>query len=115
MSITFKSAGHVVATFCKAIFAKAPQVIADIENTKKVVDLVLPQVPGVGPIATEGADLAYAALGEIGQVILLGGDAAKAKLNDAGLDLSVLHAIEAAVKGVAGLGSFLSALQPKKA
>ena len=114
MSFSFKSAGHLLATFFKAVEADAPKEIAAIEATKTTVDAVLPNVPNYGGIATSLADLGYAALGEVAAVITTGTAAQKQSLSDAGLDNSVISAIEAAVKSFGSIGTFVASLSAKK-
>jgi hypothetical protein len=114
MSISFKSLGHAIATAFKWVANNAPADIAKIEATKTVVDEVLPEVPTYGGVATSLADLGYAALGEIASVITTGTAAQKQSLSDAGLDNSVITAIEAAVKGFGSIGGFIASLVSKK-
>ena len=70
--------------------------------------------PTYGGVATSLADLGYAALGEIASVITTGTAAQKQSLSDAGLDNSVITAIEAAVKGFGSIGGFIASLVSKK-
>jgi hypothetical protein len=53
-------------------------------------------------------------LGEIASVITTGTAAQKQSLSDAGLDNSVITAIEAAVKGFGSIGGFIASLVSKK-
>ena len=105
---------NAFATAFKWVANNAPADIAKIEATKTVVDEVLPEVPTYGGVATSLADLGYAALGEIASVITTGTAAQKQSLSDAGLDNSVITAIEAAVKGFGSIGGFIASLVSKK-
>lgn len=90
--ITFKSVGHFFATSIKSL---APT-LNFLEATKPVVETVTEVATAgtaVAPVAKTFEDLGYAVLGELSAVLNAGGDAAKAKLADAGLDVNVLNAV----------------------
>jgi hypothetical protein len=116
MSLSFKSAGHLVATFVKAAVAdlgivmqKAPAAIAKLEQTKDTVDKTLAGAAALGTpgaaIAENIADATYAAAGELGQVLLAGTAAQNQHLADAGLNLDVLSTLKTFLSGIAGLGT----------
>jgi hypothetical protein len=108
---SFKSFGHALATAFKWVATHGTTEIAAVEATKAIVDKVLPLVPTYGGIADTIADLGYAALGELSVVITSGSAAQKQGLVDAGLDQAVITAIEAAVKSIGSIGTFLGSLK----
>lgn len=94
MAITFKSVGHLFAT----AYSKIVSVLPKIEATETTVETVTAKVPVYGTLALPVEKLAYAALGEFAAVLHAGSDAAKAKLSDAGLDITVINAVEELLK-----------------
>lgn len=92
----FKSVGHFFAT----VFQKVVAVLPKIEATEGTVETVTAQVPVYGALALPIEKLGYAALGELANVLNAGGDAARAKLNDAGLDIKVITSVEDLLKTV---------------
>jgi hypothetical protein len=94
--ITFKSVGHFFAT----VYQKVVSVIPKIAATAKTVETVTADVPVYGPLALTVEKLGYAVLGELSAVLTTGGDAVKAKLNDAGLDTNVIASVEALVASI---------------
>jgi hypothetical protein len=95
MAITFKSVGHFFATVYKDVVSELPKV----EATKATVETVTESVPG-GSAVVPLEDLGYAVLGELSAILNAGGDAAKAKLADAGMDVTVVNDVEALLKSV---------------
>lgn len=95
MAITFKSVGHFFATVYKDVVSELPKV----EATKATVETVTESVPG-GIAVVPLEDLGYAVLGELSAILNAGGDAAKAKLADAGMDVTVVNDVEALLKSV---------------
>lgn len=106
MAITFKSVGHFLATAYQKVVAVLPKV----EATEKTVETVTAEVPVYGPLALPIEKLSYAALGELSAVLTAGGDAAKTKLADAGLDINVITSIEALLKSVPQIVALAQAL-----
>ena len=88
----FKSAGHFLA---KA-FTVLKNDIPKVQATETTVETVTAATIGPQAVAIEKG--AYAALGELAAVLHVGGDAAAAKLQDAGLDINVINT----VKGLLG-------------
>lgn len=111
MAITFKSAGHALATFFKNVVAEAkkeaPVVAADLvkaEGTKTVVEATTGAIlASVSPAAAATAvgieDAGYAVLGEVSNLLSAGGEAAAQKLIDAGLDKDVVNAVKNVAAG----------------
>jgi hypothetical protein len=96
MAITFKSVGHFFAKAFQAIVAELPK----IEATAATVETVSAQIPVYGPLAVTAEKAAYAVLGELSAVLTAGGEAAAAKLADAGLDINVINTVKAFVASV---------------
>lgn len=96
ISTPFKSVGHFFAT----VFSKLKTAIPAIESTEATVEKVTAAVPTYGPLALPIEKVGYAILGEVASVLNAGGAAASAKLNDAGLDISVIQTIEALLKEI---------------
>ena len=94
--ITFKSVGHFFAT----VYEKVVAVIPKIEASATTVETVTASVPVYGPLGLTVEKAGYALLGELSAVLNAGGEAAKAKLNDAGLDINVISTVEDLVKSV---------------
>jgi hypothetical protein len=106
MAITFKSIGHFFAKAYEAIIADLPK----IEATESTVEAVTAAIPTFGPLALTAEKTAYAVLGEISAVLTAGGDAAAAKLTDAGLDINVVNTVKAVVASVPSIVSVAKAL-----
>ncbi len=107
MAITFKSVGHLFATF----WQKAENALPKIEGTVTVVEGVSAAVPGAagaGLLTAERA--AYAVLGEVSAVLSAGSEAAKQKLADTGLDIRVLTTVETLLKSVPQIVALAEAL-----
>lgn len=98
MNITapFKSAGHFLAK----VFTAAVKDIPKVLSTETTVETVSAAIPGIGVPAVAIEKGAYAVLGEVGALLNAGGDAAVAKLQDAGLDINVINQVKALVGGV---------------
>jgi hypothetical protein len=106
MAISFKSVGHFFAT----VFQKVVAVIPKVEATEGTVEAVTAKIPVYGTLALPIEKLGYAALGELASVLNAGGDAAKAKLADAGLDINVITTVEDLLKSVPQFSALISAL-----
>lgn len=106
MAITFKSVGHFFATAYTAI----KNDLVKVEGTEATVEKVTAEIPVYGPLALTVEKAAYAALGELSAVLNAGGAAAASKLNDAGLDSSVVSTIQALVAGVGNIATVAKAL-----
>jgi hypothetical protein len=106
MAITFKSVGHFFAT----VYQKALTELPKLESTASTVETVTSAVPTYGPLAVTVEKAAYAALGELSAVLTAGGDAAKSKLADAGLDINVITTLEDLLKGIPTVVSIAKAL-----
>ena len=87
----FKSIGHFFAVAIQAILVDGPK----IEAGAPVVEAVTSLVPVYGPLAVTVEKAGYALLGELLGVLHAGGEAAEAKLADAGLDANVIATIKA--------------------
>lgn len=96
MAITFKSVGHFFATVYEKVVAEIPK----IEATATTVETVSAKVPVYGPLAVPVEKAGYAVLGELAAVLNAGGDAAKSKLADAGLDSNVIATVEALLAAI---------------
>jgi hypothetical protein len=107
---TFRSIGHFFAKAFHAIAKAEPKVEAELEAvaaTKPVVEGVTDAVaPGLVPLE----DAAYAVLGAVVAALHAGGDAAKAKLADAGLDVTAIQKAEAAYASVPQLAALAKTL-----
>lgn len=90
----FKSIGHFFAT----VFQKALPILAGIQKTETAVEAVTNAV--YGPLAVSAEKAAYALMGEVAAALTAGGDAVKAKLTDAGLDIKVIETVEAVLASV---------------
>lgn len=99
----FKSVGHFFAT----VYQKAISIIPKVQATEATVETVTAVIPVFGPLALPVEKLGYAVLGELSAVIHAGGDAAKAKLADAGLDTNVVESIEALLKSIPQFAALL--------
>jgi hypothetical protein len=105
MTNPFKSVGHFFAT----VYSKAVAVIPKVEATETTVETVSANLPDAALILPV-EKLGYAVLGELSAVLHAGGDAAKAKLNDAGLDIKVIAAVEALLKSIPQFAALVSTL-----
>jgi hypothetical protein len=106
MAITFKSFGHFFAT----AFEKVVAVLPKIEATETTVETVTAKVPVYGPLALPLEKAGYAVLGELAAVLNAGGAAAKAKLNDAGLDINVIQTVEALIAAIPQIATLAQSL-----
>ena len=91
MAINFRSVGHFFAVIVEKVLPK-------VQATESTVEAVSAAIPTYGPLAVTAEKAGYAVLGELVAVINAGGDAAKAKLNDAGLDIKVIETVEDLLK-----------------
>ena len=105
--IIFKSIGHFFARFFTAAVRELPRVIA----TAGTVEAVTASIPVYGPLAVSAEKLAYAVLGEISSVLNAAGEAGKAKLADAGLDINVIKSVEALVASFPEISKFVKSLE----
>ena len=105
-SIVFRSIGHFFATF----FSKAEAFLPRVESTATVVEAVTAALPVYGPLALTVEKAAYAVLGEVASVLNAADAAGRAKLADAGLDISVIETIEALVAAVPQVAALAKAL-----
>ena len=101
--ITFKSVGHFFATAFKAIVKELPV----IEGTKTEVEAASAVL---APQALPFENAAYALLGEIGSLLTTGGEAAAAKLTNAGIDVSVINQAKGVLASVPNLVALAKAL-----
>lgn len=106
MAITFKSAGHFLATVFQKVVAALPK----IQATANTVEAVTAAVPTYGPLGVTAEKAAYAVLGELAAVLNAGGAAATTKLADAGLDINVIQTVEALLASIPQFASFIKAL-----
>ena len=105
MAITFRSVGHFFATF----WQKAEGALAKAEGTAGVVEGVTAAVPGAGGAVT-AERAAYAVLGEVSAILSGGAEAAKQKLANVGLDVSVIEMVEALLKSAPEIVAMAEAL-----
>lgn len=108
---TFKNLQHFFAKTAQAIVAaakKLPGALEKVEETRAVVEGVT-QV--VDPAAVVLEDAAYSLLGAVLAAIHAGGDAVKAKLADAGLDVVAIQKAEAAYASVPQVVAVASAIK----
>jgi hypothetical protein len=94
----FKNLGHFFATAVSKIFAAVPKVVAGADKVNAAVQAEAPTVEAVtavvpvyGPLAVKIEQAGVMALGAIVGVIHALGDAAEAKLLDAGLDQTAIQ------------------------
>jgi hypothetical protein len=103
MAITFKSAGHFLAT-----------VLQKVLGTEKTVETVTAATsaiePVYGPLALTIEKAGYAVLGELSAVLNSGSAAASAKLADAGLDINVIQTVEALLAGIPQFAALIKGL-----
>ena len=96
--------GHFFAKafkFISSYEAKIASVITkDIEPTEIAADTV---AASLDPAAVPLVDAGYAVLGELASVLTVGGEAAAAKLTDAGLDLKVITLVKGMIPKVQGV------------
>jgi hypothetical protein len=104
--ITFKSVGHFFAKAYTALVAELPKISA----TAATVEAVTEKIPVYGPLAVTAEQAGYAVLGELSAVLTAGGDAAKVKLADAGLDINVITTVEDLVKSFPNIVTFARSL-----
>jgi hypothetical protein len=104
--ITFKSVGHFFAT----AFEKVVAVLPKVQATEATVEAVSAKVPVYGPLAVPVEKIGYAVLGELASVLAATGEAGKAKLADAGLDINVITTVEELLKDIPQLVSMAKAL-----
>lgn len=102
LSAPFKSLGH----FFAVVYSKAIVVLPKIAATEKTVETVSSFLP-YAALSVPAERAAYAVLGEITAVLHVGGDAAKAKLADAGLDVSVVTQVEELLKSISALAGLV--------
>ena len=119
--ISFKSAGHALATFFRAIVTVGAKVASDIkvdltkfQGTEAVVlkesEAILGAIApnAVLPVETVEKGI-YAVAGEVISLINAGGAAAAAKLADAGLDKSVVSAAQVLASGASQVSTLIKA------
>jgi hypothetical protein len=106
MAITFKSIGHFFAKAYTAVVSEIPK----IEATATTVEAVTAKIPVYGPLGVTVEQAGYATLGEISAVLTAGGDAAAAKLADAGLDINVINTVKDVAASIPGLVSLAKTL-----
>ena len=99
MALSWKAVGH--------FFASALQTLAAVQKAAPVVEGVTAAVPGVGISAAAIENAGFAVLGELAGLINAGGDAAKHKLADAGLDITVIQQVEAVLGGISELAAIV--------
>lgn len=112
MAISFKSVGHFFAKAFTAIKNDEPKLeagLAKVEGTASVVETVSAALPG-GALVVTAEKLAFACFGELSSILTTGDAAAKAKLGDAGMDVSVITEIEEFLKTVPQVVSIAKAL-----
>ena len=97
MAVSWKSVGH--------FFASALQALAEVQKAAPIVEGVTAAVPGAGVPAAAIENAGFAVLGELAGLINSGGEAAKHKLADAGLDIAVIQQVEAVLAGVKDLAA----------
>ncbi len=97
MALSWKSVGH--------FFASALRALAVAQKAAPIVEGVTAAVPGLGVSAAAIESAGFAVLGELAGLINAGGEAAKTKLTDAGLDIAVIQQVEAVLAGVADLAA----------
>lgn len=94
----FNTVGHFFAALFQKVATEAPRIadgINKVDATEGVVEAVENKIPVYGPLALTPTKAAFAVLGEIAALLQVGGDAAKKKLADAGIDNKVLDTAEA--------------------
>jgi hypothetical protein len=101
MAISFNSVGH--------FFAKAFQAVTKLAGTKTAVETVTAAIPG-GAALLPIEDAAYAVLGAVSAVFSASGDAASAKLADAGLDVVAIQKVEELLAQIPQLAALAKAL-----
>jgi hypothetical protein len=106
MAFNFKSVGHFFAVVAEKVLAVGTK----LETTESTVETVSAAVPVYGPLAVPVEKAGYAVLGELMSVINAGGEAAKSKLADAGLDINVITTVEAILKGAGSFAALAKSL-----
>ena len=104
MAINFNNIGHFFAKAFKAIVTDLPK----LEATKPVVEGVTAAVGQSAFVPIE--DAAYAVLGAVAAALNSGGEAAVAKLQDAGLDVTAVQKVQAVLTQSAQLAAVAKAL-----
>lgn len=108
----FKTLGHFFATAFQAIVKETPKIEAT-ESTVTTVTAAAGTAVGqtaLGTAAVAVEEAAYAALGSVAAAIAAGGAAASSKLADAGLDVTAIQKVEAAIKAFPGIAALAKAL-----
>ena len=98
MTLSWKSVGH--------FFASALKTLAAAQKAAPVIEAVTAAIPGAGISGAALENAGFAVLGELVGLLNAGGEAAKQKLADAGLDIAVIQQAE----GVLGSMSQVAAL-----
>ena len=108
MALSFKSVGHMFATFFHAVGTG----VAKLESTETSVETATAAIPGAAPAVTiEKA--AYAVLGEVASILNTGGEAVEAKLTDAGLDSAVVTQVKGLLGSVSQVAALAKAVDSK--
>jgi hypothetical protein len=101
--IIFKSIGHFFATAFQKVVADVPKIesgIQQVEDAAPTIEAVTAKLPVFGPLAVPVEKAGFAVLGELAAVLTAAGDAGKAKLQDAGLDIKVIATVEDLLKSI---------------
>ncbi len=101
MALSWKSVGH--------FFASALKTLAAAQKIAPVVEAVTAAVPGVGVSGVALENAGFAVLGELVALLNAGGEAAKQKLADAGLDIAVIQQAEGVLGSVGQLAALVKA------
>lgn len=99
-----------VAHFFASVYQKVLGGVDAVVKTETVVETVTAKVPVYGPLGVTLEKAGYAILGELSAVLHAGGDAAKAKLADAGLDSAVIATVEDLLKSIPQFASLIKTL-----
>lgn len=94
VQVIFKNIGHFFATAVSKFLVAEPKieaVAAKVETAAPIVEAVTAAVPVYGPLGVKIEQAGVMALGAIVGVIHALGDAAQAKLLDAGLDITAIQ------------------------
>lgn len=102
----FKNIGH----FFASVYQKVLSGIDAVDKTETLVEGVTAKVPVYGPLGVTVEKAGYALLGELSAVLHAGGDAAKAKLADAGLDSTVIATVEDLLKNIPQFAALIKTL-----
>lgn len=107
ISLSYKNIPHAIASFFKAAAGKSKIVSADVvkvldkvEGDKTIVEGVSGAIanavqPGSGAAVVSIEDAAFSLLGAVDAALKSGGDAARQKLLDAGLDVTAVDNVRA--------------------